>query len=171
MATDNRRTKRGFTLIEGIVATVILAVAIVAMFGSWGACFAGSQQIAETTSAANVCQNVLETAMTYGANNIPTGTYNSSSQTGSWSGAYIPATGWTSGATAYYNFKGVQLTSSTGAFFSLTVSITDSSVLPGAGTTYTLTQQSLRSVVVTITNISSGAQDFQMATNLVQGGV
>ncbi len=164
---------RGFTLIEGVVATFILAVVVVAMFGGWSACFTESAQIAEITESANIAQAELEIAKTYGAANMPLGTYNSSTQTGTWTGAYIPATGWTSGGTAYYNFAGTQLASSTssGAFFSVSLTLTDSSVLPGTGTTYTLQQTSIRAAVATVTNISSGTVDFTMATNLVQGGL
>lgn len=167
------RGKRGFTLIEGIVATFIMVVAIVAMFGSWSACFNGNEQVTEITSAAQIAQAQIETAKVYGSANMPLGTYNTSTSTGSWTGAYIPATGWTTGGTAYFNFNGTQLASSTstGAFFSVSVAITDSNVLQGTGTSYTLAQTSIRAVVITVTNISTGVVDFTMATNLVQGGV
>jgi len=164
---------RGFTLIEGVVATFILAIVVAAMFASWNTCFTQSGQIAEVTSAANIAQSELEIAKTFGAANMPLGTYSSSTQTATWTGAYIPATGWTSGATAYYSFTGTQLasSSSTGAYFSLSTTVTDSSVLPGTGTTYTLQQTSNRAVVATVNNLATSATDFTMATNLVQGGL
>jgi prepilin-type N-terminal cleavage/methylation domain-containing protein len=172
VAKVNRRN-RGFTLIEGIVATFILAVVIVAMFGSWSACFSQSAQMSETTSSAQICQSELEMAKVFGAANLPLGTYSSSTATGTWTGAYITSTGWTSGATAYFTFTGTQVasSSSTGAYFSLQMTITDSNVLAGTGTTYTLAQTSLRSALVTVKNIQTGAVDFTMATNLVQGGL
>lgn len=125
------------------------------------------------TSAANIAQAELGIAEVYGAANMPLGTYNTTTSTGSWTGAYIPATGWTTGATAYYNFSGAQLASSTsaGVYFSVSLTLTDSSVLQGTGTTYTLGPTSLRSAVVSVTNISTGNVDFQMATNLVSGGL
>jgi len=152
---------------------MIMAVAIVAMFGSWSTCFTQSQKISETTQAAEIAQAVLETAKVYGAANLPTGTYSSSTSTGTWTGAYIPATGWTSGGTAYYNFSGTQLASSTstGVYFSVSVTFTDSSVLQGTGTSYTIALTSIRAPVVTVTNVATGNVDFTMGTNLVQGGI
>jgi len=169
----NGRRSRGFTLIEAVVATFILVVVVAAMFGSWSACFNQSAQIQEITGAANIAQSELEIAKVYGALNMPLGTYNSTTQTATWTGAYIPATGWTSGATAYYDYTGTQVASSTatGAFYSLTVTVTDSTVLPGTGSTYTLQQTSNRAVVATVSNLASGAVDFVMATNLVEGGL
>ena len=167
------RCNRGFTLIEGVIASFILAVVIAALFASWATCFNQSAQITEVTSAANIAQAELGIAEVFGAANMPTGTYNSSTSTGTWTGAYIPATGWTSGATAYYNYGGTQVASSTatGAFFSVSLTMTDTSVLQGTGTTYTITGTSNRGLVVTVTNISTGVVDFTMATNLVEGGL
>ena len=104
---------------------------------------------------------------------MPLGVYNTSTSTASWSGAYIPATGWTSGATAYYTYGGAQLASSTtaGVYFSATVTVTDSNVLLGSGTTYSISPTTIRAVVVSVTNVSTGNVDFTMATNLVEGGL
>ena len=165
---------RGFTLIEGIIATFILTIVVVAMFATWSACYKQSAKISEITEAANIAQSELEIAKVYGAANLPLGQYQSSSQTGTWTGAYIPSTGWTSGATAYYNYTGVQLASSNspGVFFSVSMALTDSSILANnSGNSYTLAPTSIRAAVVTVRNVSSGAVDFTMATNLVQGGL
>ncbi len=155
------------------MATVILVVAISAMFGSWSTCFKTSSKVAEVTAAAEICQANLETAKVFGAGNMPLGVYNTSTSTASWSGAYIPATGWTSGATAYYTYGGAQLASSTtaGVYFSATVTVTDSNVLLGSGTTYSISPTTIRAVVVSVTNVSTGNVDFTMATNLVEGGL
>ena len=77
------------------------------------------------------------------------------------------------GATAYFSYSGAQLATSTsaGVFFSLSVTVTDSAVLQGTGTSYTLAPTSLRSVVTTCTRVTTGAVDFTMATNLVSGGL
>jgi len=172
VARNNRRN-HGFTLIEGVIAAFILAVVMAAMFASWNACFNQSANITEMTSAANIAQGELGIAEVYGSANMPTGTYSTATSQGTWTGAYIPATGWTAGATAYFNYSGGQVATSTssGVFYSLSVTVTDSSVLQGTGTSYTLSPTSLRSVVATVTNISTGTVDFQMATNLVSGGL
>jgi type II secretory pathway pseudopilin PulG len=164
---------RAFTLIEGLVATFIMVVAIAAVFGAWSVCFQSNQQVVEVTSAAQIAQSVIETAKVYGAANMPLGTYNSSSQTGSWTGAYSQSSGWVSGATGYYNYQGAQLATSTssGVYFKVSVTITDSSVLQGSGSSYSLQQTSIRGVVVTVSNNSTGVVDYSMATNLTQGGV
>ena len=170
---NSRRRSRGFTFIEGIVATLILVVAISAMFGSWSTCFQSSSKVAELTAAAEICQANLETAKVFGATNMPLGTYSSSTATATWTGAYIPASGWTSGATSYYTYGGAQLASSTtaGVFFSASVTITDSNVLLGTGSSYSIAPTTIRAVVVSVTNVSTGTVDFTMATNLVQGGL
>lgn len=172
MARVERR-RRGFTLIEGIVATFILAVVIVAMFASWSACFKQSSKITEVTEAANIAQSELECAKVFGAANLPTGTYNTTTSSGTWTGAYIPATGWTANSLAYYSYSGAQLASSasTGVYFSVSVTITDTNVLQGTGTSYTIGNNSMRAMVATVTNVSTGVVDFQMATNLFPGGL
>ena len=143
------------------------------MFGSWSTCFQSSSKVAELTAAAEICQANLETAKVFGATNMPLGTYSSSTATATWTGAYIPASGWTSGATSYYTYGGAQLASSTtaGVFFSASVTITDSNVLLGTGSSYSIAPTTIRAVVVSVTNVSTGTVDFTMATNLVQGGL
>lgn len=168
-----RRRNHGFTLLEGVIAAFILAIVMAAMFAAWSTCFNESANITEMTSAANICQAELGIAGVYGSANMPIGTYSTTTSQGTWTGAYIPATGWTSGATAYFSYSGAQLASSAsaGVFFSLSVTVTDSSVLQGTGTSYTLAPTSLRSVVATCTRVSTGVVDFTMATNLVSGGL
>jgi len=150
-----------------------MVVAILAMFGSWSTCFKQNKNVTELTQAEEIDRSVLETAKAFGPSNLPTGTYNSSTQTGTWTGAYIPATGWTSAATAYYSFSGTQLasSSSTGVYFSVTVSITDTGVQQGTGSTYTVQNSTLRSIVVNTTRISDGTSILPMATNIIIGGM
>jgi len=173
MRRTRRNTCGGFSIIEAIIASLILAVAIGAMFSSWSTTFNSSNLTTQVTEAEEIDRSVLEIAKVYGPSNLPTGTYNSSTQTGTWTGAYIPATGWTSGVNGYYSLQGTQLVSSasSGAYFSVTVTITDSPVLQGTGTTYSVQNTTLRSIVVSATNISTGTVVLSMATNLIQGGM
>ncbi|MDR3688781.1 MAG: hypothetical protein P4L46_05320 [Fimbriimonas sp.] len=170
---SKRRTQcGGFSIIEAIIASIILAVAIGAMFSSWTTTYNSSNVTMQVTEAEEIDRAVLEIAKAYGPANLPTGTYSSSTQTGTWSGAYIPATGWTSGSTAYYSLNGTQVASSSaaGAYFSVTMTITDSPVLAGSGTTYSLEGATLRSIVVTCNSLTTSFS-LSMATNLIQGGM
>jgi len=160
-------------MIEALIAALILGVAVIAMFSSWSTTYKQTKNTSELSQAEEIDRAVLETAKAYGPLNLPTGTYNSSTGTGSWSGAYIPATGWTAGSTAYYNFQGTQLASSTstGAYFSVGVVISDSGVQQGTGTTYSIQNSTLRSIVVTVTRLSDGTTILPMATNIIVGGM
>jgi len=172
MRNPRRKISGGFSLIEALIASIILAVAIGAMFSSWSTTFNSSSVTTQVTESEEIDRAVLEIAKVYGPTNLPTGTYNSSTQTGSWSGAYVPSTGWTSGATAYCNASGTQVASSSsaGAYFSVTVAIQDSPVLQGTGTTYTVENSTLRSIVVTTSCLQSSFS-MSMATNLIEGGM
>ncbi len=167
-----RRSKRGFTLVEAIIASLILTVAIVAMFQSWSTCFAQNKKLIEFTQAEEIDKSVLEIAKVFGPMNLPTGTYSSSTQLGTWTGAYIPATGWTASATAYYDFTGTQLaaSNSTGVYFKATVIITDAGVQVGTGTTYSIENSTLRSIVVTTSRVRDSSVVLAMATNIIVGG-
>ena len=165
-----RRSKASFSLLEAIIALLILGVAVVAMFTSWSTTFKQSKVITEVTESEEIDRAVLETAKAFGALNLPTGTYNSSTQLGTWTGAYTGGA-WTTGGTAYYSFNGTQLSSSTGAYFSVTVTITDSNVQAGTGTTYTIQNSSLRSIVVTTSRYSDSTVILPMATSIIAGGM
>src|ERR1022692_3354903 len=118
---------RGFTLLEGVISTLIMSVAIVAMFASWSTCFKQSENTARITAAEEIARAQIECAKVFGAANMPTGTYNSSTSTGTWTGAWIPATGWTTSGTAYFDGNGNQLASSTSAVYSASLALTDTS--------------------------------------------
>jgi len=165
-----RRSQAGFSLLEAIIALLILSVAVVAMFTSWSTTFKQSKVITEVTQSEQIDRAVLETAKAFGALNLPTGTYNSTSQLGTWTGAYTSGA-WTSGATAYYDFSGNQLSSSTGAYFSVSVTITDANVQVGTGTSYTVQNSTLRSIVATASRLSDGTVILPMATNIIAGGM
>jgi Tfp pilus assembly protein PilV len=167
------RSIRGNSMIEALIAGVIMIVAIVAMFAAWQTCFKQNKSISEVTQAEEIDRAILETAKVYGPLNLPVGTFNTTTQLGTWSGAYIPATGWTSGATAYFDVNGAQLASSTsaGVYYSASVTITDTGASSTGGTTYVIQNSTLRSVVATVTRVSDGTAILPMATNLIVGGM
>jgi type II secretory pathway pseudopilin PulG len=169
----SRRRSKGFSLVETLIASGILSLVVIAMFGSWSACFKESRSASEMTSAAEIGRAQLEFAKMWGAGNVVTGTYNTSTSTGSWTGAYVPGTGWVTGGTAYFNFNGTPVASAaaSGAYFSAQLTSTDSNVVQSTGTSYTIQATSLRAFIVKVTNISKGVTDVTMATNLVEGGL
>jgi len=171
MKTNQRRRQRGVTLIEAMISTLVASVAIVAMFASWGTCFKQSENTGKVVAAEEIARSQIETAKVFGAANIPTGTYSTATSTGTWTGAWIPATGWTSAGTAYFDKNGNQLTSSTNAVYSASMTFTDTTVQQGTGTTYSIQATSLRNGVVTVTLISTGATEFTMGTDLIEGGL
>ena len=160
-------------MLEALIATLVSSVAIVAMFASWGTCFKQSANTGKIVAAEEIARQQIEMSKVFGPANMPTGTYSSSTSAGTWTGAYIPATGWTTGGTAYYDANGNQLTSSTssGVTYSASFTMTDTTVQVGTGSTYVIQATSLRSGVVTVKLISTGATEFSMATNLVIGGI
>ncbi len=127
-------------MIEGLVASMVMSVAVVAMFGSWSTCYQQSKSVAEVTGAAEIARAQLEISKMWGAGNVVTGTYNSTTSTGTWTGAYVQGTGWVTGGTAYFDVNGAPVASATatGAYFSSVLSATDANVLQGTGTTYTI---------------------------------
>jgi len=171
MKVHRSRAKRGVTLIEILIAALIIVTAVAAMFATFGTAFTRSSHNGMIVAAEEVARAQIETAKVYGPFNIPTGTYSTSTSTGTWTGAYIPATGWTVGGTAYYDGNGNQLTSSTGAVYSAQMTFTDSYVQQGSGTTYTIQSTSLRQGLCTVVNLTGITSTFQMATSLIQGGV
>jgi Tfp pilus assembly protein PilV len=170
-----RRTRnlRGLSIVEALLASLVVAVAITAMVGGWTVSFRENQRATEAAQAGQIARAELERAKVFGVLNFPTGTYNSTTLTGSWTGAYDPTSGWVSSGTTYFNFNGVQVASSTasGVYFSEQLTTTDSTVLKGTGTTYTVSVASRRAIVVTIKRVSDNTVVLRMATNMVTGGL
>jgi prepilin-type N-terminal cleavage/methylation domain-containing protein len=168
---------RGFSLIETMVSTLILAVAITGMFSLWNVCSTSIHHSGEINAAGQIARAELERAKVYGASNFPTGVYSSGRQTGSWMGTFDPtansgAGGWVSDGISYYDYQGVRLTSSSGAAFSIQLSVTDSNVLPATtGTSYAIDFRSRRAVVATVTQLRDNTVLFRSGTNLVVGGI
>jgi Tfp pilus assembly protein PilV len=170
------RRNAGLTLIEILVAGMILIVAIVGMFSLWNVCSRSILNSGEVNEAGQIARAELERAKVYGPSSFPIGTYSSGTQTGTWTGSYDPtansgAGGWVN-AVSYYDYQGVRLASSTGAAFSLYLTLTDSDVLPAAsGTGYAIDVTSRRAVVATVTRLRDSSVLFQSGTNMVRGAI
>ncbi|MBS1702589.1 MAG: hypothetical protein JST12_13060 [Armatimonadetes bacterium] len=175
MAGSRRRTRLGFTIIEGIVAALIMALAIAGMFAGWNAIDWRYYSTREAVQAAQIGRGELERAKVYGADNLPVGSYDTNTQLGTWTGSYISSSGtWSSGGTAYYDLTGTPVASSTaaGVKFSAQMTITDSDVRPNlANTSYAFTVTSKRAAVITVRRISDSQILFTQGTNLVRGGI
>ena len=106
MAVDSRR--RGFSLLESLIASVVMAVSITGMVSLWTIMFARYSTAREITQAAQLARAEVERAKVFGVSNLPLGTYNSTTLTASWTGTFDPtansgAGGWTSAGTSYFD--------------------------------------------------------------------
>jgi prepilin-type N-terminal cleavage/methylation domain-containing protein len=169
--------RRGFSLAEVLAASLILGVAISGMFSLWNVCNNSIRNSGEINQAGQIARAELERAKVYGAQNFPFGVYSSGTQTATWTGAFDPsansgAGGWSSGAVSYYDYQGGWLATSSGAAFSVQLSLTDSNVLPAVtGTGYDIDLRSRRAVVATVTQLRDSTVLFKSGTNLVVGGL
>ncbi len=174
-----RETRRhGFTLIEGLVAGLILSVALAAMFRLWAVCYTRIQSSGEITQAGQLARAELERAKVFGALLFPTGAYSSVTGCGTWSGSFDPtansgAGSWVSGHIEYFDIAGNRVASSgaAGVRFSLSVSTIDSGVLTGSGSSYTIDLRSRRALLVTVRRQPENSVLFTVGSNLVVGGL
>lgn len=162
----------GFSLIEGIISSLIMGVALAGMFGVWAFVMTEQNRDRKSSEAAQIGRSELERAKVYGVSNLPLGTYSSVSGTATWTGAYIASSSsWSSGSTAYFDMTGARLSSSTGAIFSLQVTFVDSNVQSTNSGSYALTNASTRSAIVTVKNAAGTSTLFVIGTELVKGGI
>jgi prepilin-type N-terminal cleavage/methylation domain-containing protein len=168
--------KRGFTLIEMLAAAVIMIVGIAGLYGGWTVCNSEILNSGEINQAGELARAEIERAKVYGVTNFPAGTYSSGTGTATWTGSFDPTANsgvgaWGSGV-SYYNYQGTRLANSTGAAFSIYLTVTDSSVLANAaGTAYTFDVKSRRAIVATVTRLRDGSVLFNSGTNMVLGGI
>ncbi|HSI72111.1 MAG TPA: hypothetical protein VK934_02955 [Fimbriimonas sp.] len=157
--------RRGIALIELIVACLIFALAMMAMFQAWRLCFSLSVEGREQALASQIARGELEMSKIQGFNNLPLGTLSSST-------AYTGK--WTEGA-RYYDFNGVPLSSTAPASLRAYYSVrngTDTDVLRSAtGDSYTLATTSLRSVVVKVYRVLDSQQLVKMGVHITRGGL
>ena len=167
------KRRRGFTIVEGLFASAILAVAITAMFGLWTGMFSRLGQARFAAQAGQLARAEVERAKLYGMDNLPMGTYNAGSNSATWTGAYDPTSNaWTSGASGYFDPSGDRLASATAAGVALKVQsqIVDSNVLATSGG-YAFQLESRRSFIAIVTSTVDGSEIFRIATIITPGGL
>lgn len=178
MIPQKKRGQSAFSLIEGLIASLILAVALTALFQLWSYNFSSLQSTGEVAEAGQIARAELEWAKIHGARLIPTGTYSPSTDKGTWIGSFDPtansgAGAWVQDTPSYYTIEGVRVASSTtaGARYSVLTEFTDRTVLIGAGNAYKIDNTSIRAAIVTVKRLPEGKQIFSSGTNLVVGGL
>jgi Tfp pilus assembly protein PilV len=162
-------------MMEVMMASFILAITVIGLYGSFNSSFYSSDTARQAALAGQLGRAEIERAKVYGMTDLPLGTYSSSTQTATWTGAYDPtantnAGGWVSGETAYFDMYGTRLYSATNAFMSLQDTFVDSNVVASSNT-YTYQLQSEKAMVVTAKLVKTGATLFTEGTNIVTGGL
>jgi len=169
-----RQSTRGFSLIEALVASLILAVSISAMFGLWATSYKQINNGHIYEQASQIGRAELEQAKIFGVANIPTGNYVSGTNTGTWSGTYDSVAGsWTTGGYSYYSLTGTRLASSgaAGVYFKVSFTTADSDVLHSTGNAYTFDTTGKKAITVSVQKTSDSSVIFTAGTNIVQGGL
>lgn len=167
------RRQRGFSLIDGLVASLIMALAVTAMFVAWAVMFRQDAATRLMGEAGQLARAEVERARLFGADNMPMGTYSATTLSATWAGSFDPtANAWVSGGTGYFDAWGNRLAglSSTGVALSTQTALTDTNVLPST-TGYVLQVASRRKLVVTVRRTSDASLLYQTSTYLVQGGL
>ena len=163
--------RRGFTALEGLFASAILALAITAMFGLWAGMFRRIGQARYAAQAGQLARAEIERAKVYGMDNLPAGTYNATTDSATWSGAYSPSSnGWVAGGSGYFDQNGNRLTTVSGAALQVQAQIVDSNVLPKTGG-YAFGLESRRAFVVTVNSVADNTEVMRMATVIAPGGL
>jgi type II secretory pathway pseudopilin PulG len=171
-----RSRRKAFTLVELLMAALIMIVGIVGLFATYNAAQTTILHSAEVNQAGELARAEIERAKVYGPKNFPNGTYSSGTSTATWTGTYDPTAnsgsgGFTSGV-SYYDYQGNRLSTSTGAAFSVYLTVTDTSVQPASsGTGYQIDVTSRRAIVATVTRLNDNTVMFTSGTNMVLGGI
>jgi type II secretory pathway pseudopilin PulG len=163
--------RRGFSIVEALFASAILALAIVAMFGLWAGMFRRLSQARYAAQAGQLARAEIERAKVYGMDNLPMGAYSATTGSATWTGAYSPASnGWAAGASSYFDQNGNRLAGATGAALQMQAQIVDSDVLPKSGG-YAFGLESRRALVVRVNDAATGGEVMRMATVIAPGGL
>lgn len=164
---------KGFTIVEGLVASAILGLALTALFTHWVGTFNRLSRSQEVTEAGQLARASVERAKVFGTANLPQGTYSSGTNTATWTGAFDPSTGtWVAGAWTYYDRSGNQVASAAAPAvrFKVQATISDTGLL-SKSTGYSFQLQSERAFSVNVLRVPEGDVLARMGTNIVPGGL
>ncbi|MDX2064316.1 MAG: type II secretion system protein [Fimbriimonadaceae bacterium] len=153
-----KRSRRGFSLVELLVASVVATIGIAGMATAWMFNLRTIGQQRLISVAGQIARTEVENAKALGFANLPLGTLSGS-------------TGTHTSSLEYYTIDGVKTTSTTNRYYSVQRVTTDTNVTAGSGTAYTLNDASRRAVVVTVRLVSDNSILSQMGTIVVRGGV
>ena len=178
-----RSRTRGSSLVEVLVACLILAIAIVGMMRVFQVNYNLAKEARYGSVIGQMSRAEIERAKVWGFDYLPYGTFVAGTPpTGTWSGAFDATSnggtgGWTTGGVTYYDVNGVQTTSaSTTKRFTMTDSLIDAGSSPSyqvlqSGTSYTLDYFATRTLMVTVADATSGSTLLSSGTVLVEGGL
>lgn len=177
MASKRSASRRaGFTMIEGLVACMIMSVAMAGVFSLWAGMFRKTGTARTGTLAAQLVRAEIERAKVFGVPNLPLGNYSSSAKVGIWVGSYDQTQnsgngGWVANSYAYYDGLGNRLSSSAGAVIRTQDTLVDSDVLTYSGG-YSFRLPSRRTFSVTATDMTNNNSTiFTAGTVIVSGGL
>ncbi|HWD38206.1 MAG TPA: type II secretion system protein [Fimbriimonas sp.] len=176
----SKRTS-GFTLLEALAASVIMAVGITAAYVAWLACYNNYDRARQASQAGQIARQCLEQAKVSGIFNLPLGSM-ASNGLYQWVGSYDPTSQtWVSGTSAskyvingysYYDVNGFPLTSATSPAvkFISVVQITDYYPVTSTTSAYWFDDQSKRCPVVFVQQVNPTRNLVSMGTTMVMGG-
>lgn len=168
-----RSRQRGFSALEGLFASAIVAVAITAIFGLWAGMFRRNAQARFAAQAGQLARAEVERAKVYGMDKLPVGVYDPATDTATWTGSYNPGTNaWVSGAKCAFDQDGNRLASSSASNAALTVQaqIVDTNVL-AQGSGYAFQLESRRAFLAIVTSVADGTELFRITTVITPGGL
>ncbi len=149
MAHPARSKRAGISLIESLVAAVIIAAAAMGVISVFGFGYGITLSTADTSEAYNVSRDALEQVRLKGFYNAPEGA-----------------------ATSYYNRdgSGPNATAGTNTLYKVVTTIT-SDKLQTSGTTTSPAEDAVRAVKIVVTNYRTNAVLFTTGTNLARAGI
>lgn len=160
------RIPRGFTLIETLVAALVIALCVAALITIWTASLTQIEQSRRFEVASQLVRHDLENAKAQGFWNLPLGTMTNvgGHSVGQWVGPI-----------QYYDVRGQLLDSSApieGRCFVMQRVITDYGVAQDKNSTlYTLLFDSTRTVRTVARSVKSNEIQAEMGTCIVRGGL
>lgn len=158
------KKNKGATLIELMVASLVMVVGVVGLFSLWTYSYGVIQGQRVVGVAGQIARGDIEKAKVQGFWNLPKGTIGSTKTTAVWTGP-----------TEYFDVNGVKVQATApnaDTYYSLVRQVVDSNFLPlETGGTYALTGVSLRSVRTTVRRVRDNAVVSTMGTNFSRGGL